>query len=389
MLRSSCMGKGNIQSMPMISVILPIGNELSALTRSLKSFGADRDKVEIVIASASEAVADAVARQNGVVFVSATGYRAALCNAGAAAATGDVLLFLHPGVTIERNWREAVEKAVAKESFGVGSFRLRTGPQGLKGLTNRIFAAPTVSTHALFMKSATFSAIGGFPDEASEGAAFIAKAMDQDVGVQTLDLSITLPEAVGSSGPETEQVAVILMGSGSSNPLAEVASSLFGEQDVPRISSSLIHKQLRIIRGLCGPVSVYASGLPEAHLANLDDSPLLAAQQACQLGSKKVLLIDALQPGLTRCHLQSALKALDEVDLVVGPTDIGSCFLLGLDCARADDLAGSSLELPVTQEAIEQLASAQELNTRSISELVRVRSKSDLLHYYGMGELEV
>jgi rSAM/selenodomain-associated transferase 2 len=97
--------------------------------------------------------------------------RATQMNVGARAATGDVLLFLHADTLLPMNARTEIESALAEAGCIGGRFDVRferdAGPGWLISrminLRSRLSGIAT-GDQALFVRRATFDALGGFAD---------------------------------------------------------------------------------------------------------------------------------------------------------------------------------------------------------------------------------
>jgi glycosyltransferase involved in cell wall biosynthesis len=110
----------------------------------------------------------------GVVVVDSPRGRGRQLNAGAAAATGDVLLFLHADVTLPERAAETVAHTLAAPGVVAGAFRTWTVSERrgrwwlspimhLADLRSRYTTLP-YGDQALFVRAAAFRAAGGFPD---------------------------------------------------------------------------------------------------------------------------------------------------------------------------------------------------------------------------------
>jgi rSAM/selenodomain-associated transferase 2 len=108
--------------MPSISVVVPALDEASvlpALLENLKSQAAD----QIIVADGGSTDETArIAASAGAVVVSAPRGRARQMNAGAEAATGDVLLFLHADVTLSAGALTELRHALADSRVIGGNF---------------------------------------------------------------------------------------------------------------------------------------------------------------------------------------------------------------------------------------------------------------------------
>ena len=95
----------------MISVIIPILNEAKIIDRSLSQLIPQLQRHELIIVDGgSTDDSPLIAKKYGQVIASHRG-RARQMNAGAAAATGAILLFLHADVKLDSGAIEAVEAA--------------------------------------------------------------------------------------------------------------------------------------------------------------------------------------------------------------------------------------------------------------------------------------
>ncbi len=111
----------------------------------------------------------AVARAAGARVVLAPRGRGAQLHAGANAAIGDVLLFLHADAELPRAARRAIEEALADERVVGGNFHLRFVPvtfaARLFTLANdvrRRLLRIYYGDSALFVRKSTYDALGGF-----------------------------------------------------------------------------------------------------------------------------------------------------------------------------------------------------------------------------------
>lgn len=92
-------------------------------------------------------------------------------NAGAAAASGDVLLFLHADSTLPENAVRLVEKAIDVSGRGWGRFDVRLSSDrpmlrlvaGLMNLRSRLTGIAT-GDQGIFVERKLFESVGGFPD---------------------------------------------------------------------------------------------------------------------------------------------------------------------------------------------------------------------------------
>jgi rSAM/selenodomain-associated transferase 2 len=159
---------------PRISVIIPvldeetrIGSQLEALARLpvhevIVVDGGSRD------ATVARARAGATAR----LLVAPRG-RASQMNAGARAASGNVLLFVHADVRLPDDAVRRVEEALSDSRVVAGAFRTWTVSEGRSWLSPLLHLADLRSRYsglpygdqALFVRAEVFRQAGGFPEQ--------------------------------------------------------------------------------------------------------------------------------------------------------------------------------------------------------------------------------
>lgn len=154
-----------------ISIIIPVLNEAPTIA-SVISRAQTAKNVEIIVADggSSDDTAD-IAKSLGVRVIFTAPGRAAQMNAGAASATGDILLFLHADTLLPPGYDSGARRALAKPQTVAGAFELKidASQQSLrlveKGVNWRSnFLQMPYGDQAIFLTAATFDEIGGFPD---------------------------------------------------------------------------------------------------------------------------------------------------------------------------------------------------------------------------------
>lgn len=151
------------------SVIIPALNEAERLGATLDSIAAQGEtdlEVLVVDGGSTDATAALAIRGGARVLTSPPG-RARQMNAGAAAATGDVLLFLHADTLLPPDGLARIREALTRHEAEAGAFRLafdRWTP------LLRFYSACTrlhrpglcFGDRALFVRRNVFEAIGGY-----------------------------------------------------------------------------------------------------------------------------------------------------------------------------------------------------------------------------------
>jgi len=154
-----------------ISIIIPALNEASTIAPVI-STARNAKNVEIIVADggSSDGTAD-IAQSLGVRVISTAPGRATQMNAGAASATGDILLFLHADTHLPRGYDSSARRVLANPSAVAGAFELKIDARSLSlrlvetGVNWRSnFLQMPYGDQAIFLYSATFDKIGGFPD---------------------------------------------------------------------------------------------------------------------------------------------------------------------------------------------------------------------------------
>jgi len=156
---------------PAISIIIPTLNEAESITATMKSAQACTG-VEIIVADgrSSDGTGE-VAKGLGARLLTITGGRAKQVNAGAMAASSDVLLFLHGDTRLPGGFDKQVLNLLTMPGTVAGAFALGIdGPEiGLRiveklaNFRSRVFRMP-YGDQAIFLRANLFRSIGGFPE---------------------------------------------------------------------------------------------------------------------------------------------------------------------------------------------------------------------------------
>jgi rSAM/selenodomain-associated transferase 2 len=158
---------------PRLSIVMPVLNEAAGIVTTLVALAPLRARGAEVI------VVDGGSSDDTLVFARPwadsicvfPGGRARQMNAGAARASGEVLLFLHADTQLPPSADELVVEAL-RENAGWGRFDVRIvgAPRMLRivallmNLRSR-WSGIATGDQAIFMRRAQFEAIGGFPDQ--------------------------------------------------------------------------------------------------------------------------------------------------------------------------------------------------------------------------------
>ena len=157
----------------MISVIVPVLDEADALPRSLRPLQVLRGRgIEVVVVDGGsrDGTRDAAAPLCDRILDAPRG-RARQMNAGAGAAGGGVLLFLHADTQLPSGWSRMVRDALGDRKHAWGRFDVRLDGahpmlrvvERAMNLRSRLSGIAT-GDQAIFVTRAAFRAAGGFPE---------------------------------------------------------------------------------------------------------------------------------------------------------------------------------------------------------------------------------
>lgn len=156
-----------------LSIVVPVLDEVGCLPALLGDLADGCPDAEIVVVDGGsrDGSVEIAARAPGVQLVSSDRGRARQMNAGAAAATGEGLLFLHADTRLPPGAAEAVLEALADPSVAYGRFDVCFDRPGsafrliaaLMNLRSRI-AGICTGDQAIFVRRAAFERLGGYPE---------------------------------------------------------------------------------------------------------------------------------------------------------------------------------------------------------------------------------
>ncbi|MDG2615272.1 TIGR04283 family arsenosugar biosynthesis glycosyltransferase [Thermoleptolyngbya sichuanensis XZ-Cy5] len=192
-----------------ISVIIPTLNEAAELPSLLETLSPSGTLEVIVADGGSQDDTRAIAQQYGATVVHSAPGRARQMNAGAAAAMGKTLLFLHADTRLPQKFPHLVQQTLAQPGVALGAFDLlidgtlpglRWVEQGVRW-RSRWFSLP-YGDQALFLRTDTFWQLGGFPEvPILEDLKLVRKA-------QTLGKVAIAPAVVSTSARRWEALGV-------------------------------------------------------------------------------------------------------------------------------------------------------------------------------------
>ncbi len=185
----------------LISVIIPALNEAEHIKKTLFSVQTDPEVEIVVVDGGSRDDTANLAAAESVTVLTAPAGRAWQMNLGAAAASGEILFFLHADTQAPPDYAHLIRRALQSPGVCAGAFSLDIvgNLPGLSAITrianlrSRWLQLP-YGDQGLFVPANLFFHLGGFPEQAiMEDFAFVRK-------VQPHGRIITLPQTVLTSG---------------------------------------------------------------------------------------------------------------------------------------------------------------------------------------------
>ncbi len=152
-----------------ISVVIPTWKEAGSIGQCVRRAREVGDEVVVVDASSPDETARLAAEAGARVLASPRPGRGPQLHAGATAATGDVLVFLHADAELGPGARDAIARALSDPAVLAGNFYLRFWPEGraariftwvnhVRRAWLRIYYGDSV----LFVRREVYEALGGF-----------------------------------------------------------------------------------------------------------------------------------------------------------------------------------------------------------------------------------
>lgn len=203
---------------PKISIIIPVLNEAATIQETLTRFE-NASEVEVIVVDGGSRddtvaiamrVGKAIAKSLRIEVISAAAGRASQMNAGAAVATGDILLFLHADTHLPTSFDTLVRQALQNAGTVAGAFELRIDAQlrGLRLVEKLVnmrshFLSMPYGDQAIFLKAATFHDLGGFPDLP------IMEDFELMLGLRRQGRITIVPAPVVTSGRRWQKLGVV------------------------------------------------------------------------------------------------------------------------------------------------------------------------------------
>ncbi|MEN8169608.1 MAG: TIGR04283 family arsenosugar biosynthesis glycosyltransferase [Pseudomonadota bacterium] len=154
-----------------VSIVIPALNEESSLRSLLPGLASDNHVVEVIVADGGSSDATpAIVTEFGAKLVQANQGRARQMNAGAAAATGNILFFLHADTELPTYAFQLIEDAIANGALW-GRFDLRlSSSHWLLRIVERMINwrsylnGIATGDQGIFLRRDLFESLGGYAD---------------------------------------------------------------------------------------------------------------------------------------------------------------------------------------------------------------------------------
>lgn len=153
-----------------ISIVIPVLNEATTIAKTIAITQLGKNIEILVVDGGSQDNTVELVRSLGLKVLLASTGRANQMNAGAKAATGEILLFLHADTHLPAKFDRSVRRVLRQPKTIAGAFALQIDGSLLglrlieKGVNWRShFLSLPYGDQAIFVKTGTFKALGGFP----------------------------------------------------------------------------------------------------------------------------------------------------------------------------------------------------------------------------------
>lgn len=166
-----------------VSIVIPTLNEAGCLGQTLRLLRAERP-LEIIVADGGSSDATCALATEADLLLHVPRGRAAQMNQGAAAARGNVLLFLHADCSLEAGALQAAEHCLRRGDTAAGCFQMAVQTTGW--IFRAIDACATARVRltgliygdqGLFVSRRLFEKLGGFPPLRFMEDVFLSKAL--------------------------------------------------------------------------------------------------------------------------------------------------------------------------------------------------------------------
>ncbi len=197
---------------PLISVIIPTWNESGRIQKCLRQFEQLEGEWELIVADGGST--DGTPKQAEtlgahVVRCEARG-RGPQQNAGAEAAHGTILLFLHADALLPEQAHGWITTTLSRPGIAGGAFHVRHAAEAWRGWRARLLRLADLRSHwarvpfgdqGLFMGTSTFHDCGGFPSKPLMEDVALVRKLSRVGRIQTVSADVRVSGRRFERGP--------------------------------------------------------------------------------------------------------------------------------------------------------------------------------------------
>lgn len=428
----------------MISILIPVLNDVRGLKQTLASLVTEKDGHEVLVMDGGsiDGSVELARTTPWVRVVKCEGGKGARLNAGTAVAKGDVLLFLYPGTSLERGWSRGIEEAAKSDGFGLGCFRMQVDSsnplyrliEGVAWFRTKALQLPR-GGQAMFVRASAVQKGRAFLDlPAFEDFDLARRARKQGRLIQLKGCAVNSvhrwarrgplhkvgsdwisfwkllggaqPSELARFGDEPHEALVMFV----KNPMPGEANSwlndIVGGERAARMYRRSVEEILVTAQRAHVEAKAYVFYRPKNGREDmqrwLGGRAMLVAQKGRSNADRRANALDALFdravekavllgthcPAMTDRHITEAVTALHGVDVVLGPTDDGGCYLVGVDRKQRDLLVGLEWEPDGLFAEITGILDREHIPYVTLDTLKDFDSIADLGFNYGMGYVQ-
>jgi rSAM/selenodomain-associated transferase 2/rSAM/selenodomain-associated transferase 1 len=421
------------------SVVIPALNEAGIICQRIAHVRSLRPDVEIVVAdggSTDNTLASA-GEQNVLIATSEPG-RGIQCNAGAAIASGDILVFLHADTELPEDAFVQLEEYFANDNVQIGTFKLSFD---MDHWLLRLYCLPSelnlaftrFGDQCIVVRKSFFLSLGGFPGwRLFEDLALTNRARKQTriyrfpgkvrtsarrfirngiIRQQVLNIWYTLQYFMGVSPDELAGkyedamkrknlggVVVFSRFPHVGRVKSRLAKSLGAEKatEVYRLCAENIFRECE---RLCAEVCLYVFFDDEkdtergarwagpkftSHAqaeGDLGQRLAHAFKITFNRGVQKVVLLASDVPDITSKVISDAIHALDSNDVVIGPCHDGGYYLIGMKKSNPELFDNISWSTEHVYKQTMAIIRKSGLQVCELPELIDIDTEEDLLRW--------
>ncbi|NKB24136.1 MAG: DUF2064 domain-containing protein [Kiritimatiellae bacterium] len=424
-----------------ISVIIPVLNDASYLTETLKSLAPYQDELEIIVVDGGEAEGSLKNAQaySEIHMIRSSPGRAIQMNAGAKLATGNILLFLHSDTLLTGDWPSAVIAACTQPRFAIGAFRFTLNHPHIiyrfieigVHIRSRFLRLP-YGDQALFLKAKEFERIGGYPSipimeevelvlrQRKYGRLILLpyqaissvrnwerdgiwKRMTRNIRTLIHYTRGVSPEKLVSFYRGTEKAIILFCKNPEPGKVKTRLAATIGHEQASHIYKQMVLETIRTAQTCTGHPYVFIfysppeseplikewigdekTYIPQSE-GDLGERMSDAFKSLFSMGFKQIIIIGTDCPAISRKHLSQGFTALNRNDIVLGPTHDGGYYLLGMKRHHPELFEHMPWSTPSVLDKTQKAINHLKLSYQLLAILRDVDDQHDLDYYESNG----